>query len=257
MNKATIVKSLGGFALLGMLGMQTASASLILQTFQQIGGTGLGTVPTIVTFQGTGTETGCVGQGGALGMKLVAGVCTPGGDTKTGASQAELQPLSAASITNAANFGLIFNAVQPASGPLLVTDITAAFYNSTGGFLYQTAGLECQNSSGGVIVPSGSGCLLTATASGTGNSGFLVTLDAAQQLAATKAGAFSSTSNLVGVSSAAGGPGGASAGGNETIFLANSNNTTVIGGQVPEPATYGMLASGLGLLAFVRKFRKV
>src|SRR5579862_8887062 len=96
---------------------QTASASLILETFQQFSGTGLGAVPTIVTFQNVGTETGCVGEGGATGSTLVAGVCMSGGDTKTGNSQAELQPLSAAGITGAANFGLIFNAVQPAGGP--------------------------------------------------------------------------------------------------------------------------------------------
>jgi PEP-CTERM motif len=244
-----MAKSLGSVVLFGVLGMQTASASLILETFQQFSGTGLGTVPTIVTFQNVGTETGCFGSNGA-GSVLAAGVCSAGGDTKTGSSQAQLQPLSAAGVTSAANFGLIFNGVQPAGGPLLVTDIKVAFYNSSGGFLYQTSGLLCQNTSGGPIVASP--CLLTVTAQGTGNSGYLVALDGAQQTAATLAGAFSSTSNLVGVSSAAGGTGGASAGGSETIFLANSGGVTA----VPEPAMYSMLAAGLGLLAFARKVHK-
>jgi hypothetical protein len=244
---------LGSLALFGLLGMQTASANLVLETFQQFSGTGIGTVPTILTFQNVGTETGCVGFSG-IGSALVSGVCSSGGDTKTGNSQTQLQPLSAASVTSANNFALVFNGVQPASGPLLVTNITAAFYSSTGTFLYQTTGLSCQTSSGGPIVSAGSGCLLTTTAAGTGNSGFIVTLDAAQQAAATAAGAFSSTSNLVGVSSAAGGTGGASAGGNETIFLANS--LTGIVSTVPEPATYSMLAAGLGLLALVRRARK-
>src|SRR3954466_9924609 len=100
-----------------VIGSQTASASLIIETFQQVSGTGLGTVPTVVTFQNIGTESGCIGLGGATGSALGAGgICSSGGDTKNGASQASLQPLSAGGITGtgaagAASFGLIFNAV--------------------------------------------------------------------------------------------------------------------------------------------------
>ncbi len=227
MKTTGLTKSLLALGLLGFLGAQTASASLVLETFQQFSGTGLGTVPTILTFQNVGTETGCVGFSG-IGSTLVSGVCTAGGDTKTGNSQTQLQSLSAAGITGASDFALVFNAVQQASGPLLVTDIRAAFYSSNGTLLYQTTGLSCQTTSGGPIVPAGTGCLLTTTAAGTGNSGFIVTLDAAQRAAAIAAGAFSSTSNLVGVSSAAGGTGGASAGGNETIFLATTRNLTAV-----------------------------
>ncbi len=240
-----------GFPVLIVLaGIQTASASLILETFQQISGTGLGTVPTLVTFQNNGTETGCFGSNGA-GSALSGGTCTPGGDTKTGNSQAQLQPLSAAGITGAVNFGLIFNAVQPAGGPLDVTNITVAFYDSTGkNLLFESSGLFCQSSAGGPIVSAGSGCLLTSTGSGTGNSGFLVTLDTNQQALATAAGAFSSTSNMVGVSAAACGTGGASAGGGETIFLANSGGVS----SVPEPISLALTGAGLlGLSLFRRR----
>ena len=235
--------------LIALAGVQTASASLILETFEQFSGTGLGTVPTIVTFQNSGTESGCFGSNGA-GSTLSGGVCTAGGDTKTGNSQAQLQPLSAAGITGAANFGLIFNAVQPSGGPLLVTDITVAFYDPTGKtLLFQSSGLLCQNSTGGPIVSSGTGCLLAVTAAGTGNSGYLVTLDANQQALATAAGAFASTGNLVGVSAAAGGTGGASAGGGETIFLAYSGQVA----SVPEPISLALTGAGLLGVFLVRR----
>ena len=248
-------------AMLLLAGTQTASAGLILESFQNFGGTGLGTVPTIVTFQNNPTETGCVGQGGAIGSVLVGGVCSAGGDTKTGNSQSQLQALSVAGITStgaagAASFGLIFNGVQPSGGPLLVTSVIAAFYSPTGTFLYQTAGLFCQTTPGGPITAAAGGCLLTQTATGTGNSGYLIVLDAAQQAAAVAAGAFSSVNNLVGVSAAAGGTAGPSAGGSETIFLANSGGTVPIGGQLPEPATYLLVGSALGLVGLTKRFRK-
>lgn len=254
------VQFICGSLVLVFASLQTASASLILQTFQQFSGTGLGAVPTIVTFQSNGTETGCVGLNGAVGNALVDGACSSGGDTKTGNSQAQLRPLSDAGITatgaaGASEFSLIFNGNQPAGGPLAVTNITAAFYSPTGAFLYQTSGLSCQASSGGPIVASDSGgCLLTSTSQGMGNSGFLVTLDSAQQAAAVAAGAFSNTGNLVGVSAAAGDPTAPSAGASETIFLANAESGGTTQSVVPEPATTLLMATGVCLFGLRRKF---
>lgn len=257
-----------GLALAVGLGVQTASASLILETFQQYSGTGLGTVPTILTYQNNGAESGCIGLNGSMGSSYDAnGNCIGTGNDKTGASQTLLESLSAANLvggtgttatTAAANFALIYNAVQPSGNPLTVDNITVAFYNSTGTqLLYESSGLLCQNSAGGPIVSAGAnGCDLLTTASGTGNSGFVVTLNAAQQAAAVAAGAFSSSSNLVGVSSSAGTGNYAAAGGSETIFLGNLNNAVPTGGQAPEPGTWALLLGGLGLAGISRLRRR-
>lgn len=254
--KGTLLTGLMAVTLAGF-GVQTASANLVLETFQQFSGTGLGTVPTIVTFQNNGSESGCVGLNGGIGSSVSAtGACTGTGDTKTGSSQTQLQPLSAVGLTSAtaANFALIFNAVQPSGNPLSVNSIVVSFYNPAGtSLLYQSTGLSCQTTSGGPIVSAGSGgCNLLTTATGTGNSGFLVTLDSTQLAAAIANNAFSSTSNLVGVSSSAGTGSFAAAGGSETIFLANVKNAST----VPEPGTYVLLLSGLGLAAVSRIRRR-
>ena len=243
------------------LSIQIASASAILETYQQFSGTGLGAVPTILTYQNNGSEVGCIGLNGSIGASYDAtGACTGTGNDKTGSSQTQLQALSAANIvggtgstaaTAAADFGLIYNAVQPAGGALTVDNVTIAFYNSTGTtLLYETTGFECMMTSGGPVTAGP--CNLTTTAQGTGNSGYLVTLDSAQRAAAIAAGAFSSSSNLVGVSSSAGTGANAAAGGAETIFLANTGSAVVTGGQTPEPGTWILLASGLGLIGLAR-----
>src|SRR3954464_3987416 len=53
-----------------------ARASLILETYQQLSGTGLGAVTTVLTVQNTPSETGCVSFGGTIGATMTAGVCT-------------------------------------------------------------------------------------------------------------------------------------------------------------------------------------
>lgn len=254
------------FLALAGLGIQTASASLILETFQQFGGTGLGAVPTVLTYQNNGAEVGCVGLNSSTGASYDAsGTCTGTGNDKTGASQTLLEPLSAANIVGGAslsvedvaagNFALIYNAVQPAGGPLTVDNITVAFYNAAGTqLLYKSTGFECQTTSGGTV--SAGPCNVPVTGQGTGNSGYVVVLDAAQQAAAVAAGAFSSSSNLVGVSSTAGGGVGTAAGGAETIFLANIATSVTLAAETPEPGTWALLLAGLGFAGLSRLLRR-
>ena len=232
---------------LGFAGLQTASAGIVLDPFQVYGGTGLGAVSTILTFQNNPTETGCVSFGGSIGSVLTSsGICTgSAADVKTGASQTQTRTLAQGGITSASNFALILNAVEPAGGGITLKDVIVAFYSPTGALLFQTSGLFCAASGG--VTTSGS-CLIPVTATGTGNSGYKLTLDAAQQAAATAAGVFLNTSNVMGMSSTITG----TSGGNETFFIANIQQVS----PVPEPATGALLGGGLLALAWVLRRRK-
>jgi hypothetical protein len=225
-----------------------ARASLILETFQQFSGTGLGAVTTVLTVQNTPSETGCVSFGGVIGASFSGGACTgSSADVKTGASQTQTRTLGEAGVTSASNFGLVFNGVEPAGDSVTVDSMTASFYNASGTLLYQTTGLLCQNSSGGAIVAGP--CTLPTTGTGTGNSGYLIVLDPAQQLQATTAGAFANSSNVVGLSFSAS----STAGGAETVFLTNTGGTTT---AVPEPTSMALFGSGLiGLAVRLRRRR--
>lgn len=239
------MKLLAMLALACFAGLQTASAGLVLDPFQVYGGTGLGSVSTILTIQNNPTEAGCVSFGGTIGSILTAGtgICAgSSADVKTGASQTQTRTLTQGGITSASNFALILNGVQPAGGPITLNDILVAFYSPTGTLLYQTSGFACVASGGGTTPGP---CNIPVTAAGTGNSGYKLTLDAAQQTAATAAGAFSSTSNVIGMSSAFSN----SAGGSETFFIANIQQVT----PIPEPATYALIGLGLGAIALIRR----
>ena len=216
----------------------TAFGSLILSSANFVSGTGLGTEPTLLTIQNSPNEIGCVGAtSNQTGSTFNAsGVCTgSSADVKTGASQ--IGPQAIGTIT-ANTFGIVFNADQSAGGPIILADLKASFYDSTGRFLYETSGLSC-------AVAGNTLCSFLTTASGVGKSGYLFVLDAAQQQAATTAGAFTSPNNIVGLSaSAVGGNAGP-----ETFYLANvGGGSGVPLGTAPEPSTLMFAAAGIVLL---------
>lgn len=227
-----------------LAGAQMAFGSLVLSSPNPVSGSGLGTVSTLLTVQSNGaaqtTETGCVGStSAAIGATFGAsGVCTgSSGDVKTGNGQIGPQTLASGGVTSASTFAVVFNADQPAQGPITLTQLTASFYSPTGTFLYSTSGFSCP----GLAVS----CTFPSTFAGIGNSGFVFVLDAAQQAAATAAGAFSSTSNLVGLSASLAN----TSGGPETFYLTNVTPAGGGGGQVPEPTTLILTFSGLALVA--------
>jgi hypothetical protein len=226
------------------LAAQSSFASLILTSPIFVTGTGLGTEPTLLTITSQGSssvEAGCVGNTSSQTGNSVSflGVCSGSSvDVMTGNAQIGPQSLSAAGITTASTFGIVFNASEPGGDSITLTGLTASFYSPTGAFLYQTSGFSC---------PGLFNCTFPNTNTGAGKSGFLFNLDAAQQAAATSAGAFNNSGNLVGLFASASN----ATGGIDTFFLAaippTGGGGGGGGGVVPEPGTMMLTVAGIGL----------
>jgi hypothetical protein len=224
-----------------------AHASLVLEGLTPISGAGIGAEPTILTIQSTGaatTETGCVSFNNLLGASMTAaGVCTgSSGDVKTGASQTSTATLSAigTGTVNANTFSVIFNAAQPAGGPITLTSLSVAFYSPTGTLLFESGAVSC--ASAGLT-----NCAFPSTVNGIGGAGYQFKLDAGQAATATADGAFNNMNNIVGLTASATN----ATGGPETFFLAQIGPSA----PVPEPTSLLLMGAGLIGLAFARKIR--
>ena len=246
-----MMKHLLKVSALGLLAapFAVARADLVFVGIVTVGGTGLGTVNTVLTIQNSPTEQGCVGYtstGDVIGNFTTSNQsgCPAGTNTdvKTGASQTQTRSLSDAGITSGSNFAILFNAVEPSGNSISLDGLVANFYNGTTGALLFSA------------VYTGTNPLtFPTTQTGTGNTGSEFTLNAAE---AAQLQGFINTLGLanvrVGLGASAGVPE-TSAGGNETFFIFNSGTATV----VPEPSTVVLTASGmLGLVGFVRRRRR-
>lgn len=228
-----------------------ASASLIEQNGSLLFGTGLGSVPTIVTVQSTGngtSETGCVAL---IGGSTVMGntTCQPG-YTQLGAMVGinQTQTVSGSALANGftgpinsyANLALVVNVSQSGSAtPLTLNDLSMIITDPGTGAVFRSSGITGPDCTGGT-------CTLTPISSGTGSSGtFVFTLNTAQQQGAALAlGAFSTAFQVgayINASNAVGSP--------ETVYLGAVSAATA----APEPATYGLLGAGMLILAFAGK----
>jgi hypothetical protein len=224
-----VTKVLLGLASLATLAVPgTARADFILSpTMPIVGGTGLGTVNTILTITSQGsasTEAGCVSFGGVIGSNFSGGACTGStADVQTGASQTQTRTIGQIGLTDASQFGIVLNAAEPGGNSITVGTLGLRIYSSTGTVLFETTDVLNQT--------------FSETATGTGNSGFLFVLNPAQIAQANAAGAFANASNVIGFSASLSN----ATGGQETFFVANTGALQV----VPEPSTYLLLGSGL------------
>ncbi len=207
----------------------TASADLVLLGPQPAGGTGLGTVNTILTIQSPGNtsvESGSVGLT-AGGAQVITG------DASTGASQTLVRSFSALGITDANQLRLVFNANEPAGNSITLNSLVLnVFDDVSGGLLFSSS-------------YAGAPQTFADTFTGTGTSGFVFALSAADSITLNALLALpGSGSDVIGVSASAS----SATGGAETIYIGAVS-------AVPEPETYAMMLAGLGLMGFVARRR--
>ena len=218
-------------------------------------GNGLGAVNSLVTFQNTGTEVGCVGvaAGGATATgsaECFGGVSAPGGITneQTGSGnntfRASTLGITSSGSNTFANALLVFNGNEggnAADQSITLNNLSLNLFSSTGALLgaFSTASPVTSNAFPGI-----------------GNAGLGFQLDATQAAQANALLA-SNPSLVIGASASASN---ANAG-PDTVFISRINSTQPGGGggggggnAVPEPTTAWMLGSGLiGVSMFMKR----
>ena len=216
---------------------QTASATLILLGPNPEGGTGLGTVETVLTLSSPGSssnETGCVRPG--PGGTITANCGFVDATVMTGEGQIGTPTLGTIGATSASDLRVVFNASEPASDSITLNNLVLSIYDPAGALLFASG------PSGPFVFPT--------TFSGTGNSGFLFGLDATQA-AQAQAAAFGpgSANNRIGLGASLSN----ATGGLESFFVAATTQTT----PVPDGGSAVMLL-GMALmgLAGVRRMMR-
>lgn len=218
------------FALAGT----SAQADLVFLGPDSSGGSGLGTVDTILTLQSPGSSTF---ESASVGL-TTGGTQVITGDASTGASQTTVLSFSALGITDASTLRLVFNANEPAGNSITLDSLVLNVFDSDSGSLLFSS------SYAGVPQTFDDSFL------GTGTSGFVFGLDAGD--AATLQALLAlpgSGSDVIGLSASAS----LATGGPETFYIGSSVGSSV--SAIPEPETYGMLAAGLGLMGYVARRR--
>jgi hypothetical protein len=202
----------------------------------EFSGTGLGNQLTILTIQDTGgpptgVESGCVTWGGAADSIGGCGAPFGGGDEKTGASQTLTRTFGDVGWDSADDIGVVFNANEPAGDAIDLDDLSLFFFQPDGTLFFEASLVSPQT--------------FPDTDTGSGKSGFLFRLDAAQQTSlAPLFTSLADPNNRIGaglsLSDAQGGP--------DTLFAIDLEPA-----PIPEPASLLLVGSGLlGLFAAAR-----
>ena len=231
-----------------------AFGSLILlsttPTFN-VSGSGLGAVNTLLTLQSpaaSATETGCVAPSGAGAAPSTTGGCAgfANANVLTGAAQIGAPTLASLGITSVAQLGIVLNAAEPGgtANSLRVDNVALTLYG-TGG---NTATFTCESTGTGACA----GANLPATQTGTGASGFLFILDPIQ---AAQAGAFVAANGGANVRLGLGAALANATGGNETFYATALQPGAP--GDIPEPATLVLTATGLLVAALIGRRRSL
>ena len=226
-----------------------AGATLIFDTLQDLTGTGLGTVNTVLTVQSpenSTDETGCVGRiggcpGGSLNstpsdvLRVLGG--SLGGNELTGDAQTRTILGGVLASSSAADLRIVFNPSEPdteGGQSITIDDLRVTIYNADGSVQFSSGELPAA-----ILFPSATG--------GVGQAGFFFKLDAIQAAAAGTIEADDRIGLSSSLSNAQGAP--------DTFFV-----TAVTGGDgtppIPEPTTLLLLGSGLAGIAACRRWNR-
>ena len=208
----------------------TASATTIFLGPNPEGGTGLGSVLTVLTLSSPGStsnETGCVRPSGSGSTTTGCGFVDA--NVMTGAGQIGTPTLGEIGASSAADLRIVFNASEPSADSIILDNLVLTIYNATGTQVLFTSG-----PSGPFVFPT--------TFPGTGNSGFLFGLDA-PQAAQAQAAAFGTgfANNRIGLGATLSN----ATGGLETFFIARATPTQAVPDGGAAAMLLGMALIGL------------
>jgi len=245
------------FALAGVLAANCATASLVYDSSIQLSAQGFGNAPRDLTIQHTGPaapndfESGCVGVDsaggivvGPAGCQSTDAVIDPNGVIPVGGDEASplndsqkygIPTLASLGITDANQIAILFNATEPGSDSINVTDVTLNFFSPTGTLITSLDGQQA----------------FPNTFAGNGVAGFVFVVDATEQavLSSTIFASPDFGSVILSLNSSLTG----ATGGPDTFRIINLSAPPVAG-DVPEPATVLLVA--LGCLIAARSVRR-